>query len=108
MSSIFKKRYFSAHNDFKTGILYKITLIIGLVLLIIYLIIIALSFIFGSESSGFANDLYNFSRSGSMNTILAFSILFIGASVILYFFCRQFAKLSKIAEEIENDENLMW
>ena len=107
MSSIFKKRYFSAHNDFKTGILYKITFIIGLVLLIIYLVIIGISFIFGAESSGFINDVYNFSQSSSINTILAFSILFIGVSVILYFFCCQFAKLSKIAEEIENDENLM-
>jgi amino acid transporter len=104
---MFKKRYFSAHNDFKTGILHKITLIIGIALFIIYLIILGISFIFGSESSGFTNDIYNYSQSGSINTILAFSILFIGASIILYFFCCQFAKLSKIAEEIENDENLM-
>jgi amino acid transporter len=103
---MFKKRYFSAHNDFKTGILYKVALIIGLTLLIIYFIIISISYIFGSDSSGFVSDIYNFTQDGSINTILAFSILFIGASIILYFFCCQFAKLSKIAEEIDNDENL--
>jgi hypothetical protein len=40
-------------------------------------------------------------------TILAFSILCIGLGLISYFFSCQFAKLSKIAEEIENDESLM-
>ncbi len=40
-------------------------------------------------------------------TILAFSILFVGLGLISYFFSCQFAKLSKIAEEVENDESLM-
>lgn len=42
-----------------------------------------------------------------IGTILAFVILFLGLGLISYFFACQFAKLSKIAEEVENDETLM-
>ena len=102
-----KKRYISVHYDFKTGIFYKISLILGLILLIFYIIIKIVSFIVGSDSSGLALDIYNFSQTSLINTIFAFSILLIAAAVILYFFNCQFAKLSKIAEELENDENLV-
>ena len=100
-----KKRYFSVHNDFKTGILCKITIISGVILLILYLSISLLSFIFGSESTGFFNQIYSFSQSSYMSTILAFSILLIGIGVILYFFSCQFAKLSEIAKDIENEDD---
>ncbi len=100
-----KKRYFSIHSDFKTGILCKISFFIGLILLIIFIFLKIVSFIAGSESSGFFEQIYNFSQTSSINTILAFSILLIGASVILYFFSCQFAKLSKIAEDLENEED---
>ena len=103
---MFKKRYHSVHNDFKTGILCKITIFGGIILLIIYVLITLLSFIFGSESSGFLNQIYSFSQSSYMSTILAFSILMIGASIILYFFSCQFAKLSEIAKDIENEVDL--
>ncbi len=104
---MFKKRYISVHSDFKTGILYKISLILGLILLIIFIFLKIFSIIVGSESSGFFEQIYNFSQTSYINTILAFSILLLGAAVILYFFYCQFAKLSKIAEDLENDENLV-
>ena len=104
---MFKKRYISVHSDFKTGILYKISLLLGLILLFIFIIFKIFSIIVGSESFGFTEQIYNFSQTSYINTILAFSILLIGVAVILYFFNRQFAKLSKIAEELENDENLI-
>jgi amino acid transporter len=104
---MFKKRYISVHSDFKTGLFYKISLILGLILLIIFIIIKVTSFIVGSDSTGFAGDIYNFSQTPYINTIFAFSILLFAAAVILYFFNCQFAKLSKIAEELENEENLV-
>jgi hypothetical protein len=82
-----KKRNISAHSDLKTGSLYKFFLIIGGILLFIYIISWLLSFNFINETIA--------------GTILAFSILFIGSGIILYFFFCQFSKLSKIAEEVE-------
>jgi hypothetical protein len=104
---MFKKRYFSAHSDFKTGILCKISFITGIALLVIVIFIFLISFIFGSDSTGIVEQIYNLSQTKIINTILAFSILLIGTSIILYFFNCQFSKLSKIAEDIEKDEKLM-
>jgi uncharacterized membrane protein len=87
-----KKHLFSAHNDFKTGVFYKFFLILGCILFIIYLIQKLLHPI-GLSDNG-------------IGTILAFTILSLGLGSILYFFSRQFTKLSQIAEEIEQDESL--
>jgi Zn-dependent protease with chaperone function len=87
-----KKHLFSVHNDFKTGIFCKFFLILGCILFIIYLIEILLHLI------GLSDD--------SIGIILAFAILSLGLGLILYFFSRQFTKLSQIAEEVEQDESL--
>ena len=87
-----KKHLFSVHNDFKTGIFCKFFLILGCILFIIYLIEMLLHLI------GLSND--------SIGIILAFAILSLGLGLILYFFSRQFTKLSQIAEEVEQDESL--
>ena len=88
-----KKHFFSAHSDFKTGFFCKFFLILGGVLLILYLIETLLHpFRFNDDVSG---------------TILGFAILFLGLGLISYFFSCQFAKLSRIAEEVENDESLL-
>ncbi|HIG99305.1 MAG TPA: hypothetical protein HA258_01875 [Thermoplasmata archaeon] len=88
-----KKHIFSAHNDLKTGFFSKLFLLLGGILLILYIIELV------------ANPLnLNEDLNG---TILAFSILCIGLGLISYFFSCQFSKLSKIAEEIENDESLI-
>ena len=80
------------HNDFKTGIFCKFFLILGCILFIIYLIEMLLHLI------ELSND--------SIGIILAFAILSLGLGLILYFFSRQFTKLSQIAEEVEQDESL--
>jgi len=77
-----KIRYFSTKNDFKTGFLYKVFLIIGIVLLV-------------------------FSLVANMENItgitLAFSILFIGGGILLGFFSYLFSRLAKISDEVEKD-----
>lgn len=87
-----KKKIISAHNDLKTSIFSKILLVFGILFLIIYLIGILLHPYFLS--------------SALLETFLAFFILFLGGSAVLWFFSRQFAKLSDIATEIEQDETL--
>jgi hypothetical protein len=88
-----KKHIFSAHNDLKTGFFCKFFLILGCILIILYVVeIVAHPLNLSDDTTG---------------TILAFSILFVGLGLISYFFSCQFAKLSKIAEEVENDESLM-
>ncbi|HWR26988.1 MAG TPA: hypothetical protein VN377_00970 [Candidatus Thermoplasmatota archaeon] len=88
-----KKHIFSAHNDMKTGFFCKFFLILGCIFLILYIVEVV------THPLNLSNDM--------TGTILAFTILFIGLGLIAYFFSCQFAKLSKIAEEVENDESLM-
>ena len=102
--NMFKKRYFSASDDFKTGFLCKFTLFIGILLLIIFLFFKISSLIIGFGSSGFLGQIYDFSQTTYPNSILAFSMILIFVGIVLYFFNCQFAKLAKIADEIENGE----
>lgn len=83
---MFKKKHFSAHGDFKTGLLYKFSLVVGLLLLCIFIFLKVSSF-----------------QSNSTGSIIAFSILFLSIGGILYFLNRQFSKLAEIANEIENE-----
>ncbi|UCH72421.1 MAG: hypothetical protein JSW62_02420 [Thermoplasmatales archaeon] len=101
---MFKKRYFSTHDDFKTGFLCKFTLFLGILLLIIFIFFKISSFIIGEGSSGFIRQIYDFSQNTYPNSILAFSIILLFVGVVLYFFSCQFAKLEKIADEIEKGE----
>jgi hypothetical protein len=88
-----KRRLFSAHNDMKTGFFYKFFIILGIALLVIAV----LQYAVRSLSLNEATD----------GAILAFGILCIGGGCLLYFFSRQFAKLSSIADDIEHDETLV-
>jgi hypothetical protein len=88
-----KKHIFSAHTDMKTGFFCKFFLILGFIFLILYIVEVI------AHPLNLSNDM--------TGTFLAFTILFIGLGLIAYFFSCQFAKLSKIAEEVENDESLM-
>ena len=94
-----KERNFSTDDDFKTGFLSKLLLIIGVILLAIFIFFKVIAYGFGS------GILYDFAQTQYMGTIVAFSIIFIGVGIILYFFHMQFVKLAKIADEIENEEN---
>lgn len=88
---MFKKRNISVYSDLKTGFFCKFFLILGVILLVFYILQRAISFV----------DI----GKGILGTILAFAILSLGLGFISYFLSRQFAKLAKIAEEIEK-ENL--
>jgi hypothetical protein len=88
-----KKHLFSAHSDLKTGFFCKFFLALGCILFVSYLVETLLHPIKLSD--------------GATGTILAFAILSLGLGLILYFFSCQFAKLSKIADDVENDESLI-
>jgi hypothetical protein len=103
---MFKKRYFSTQSNFKTGFLCKFTLFLGVFLLIVFLFFKISSFIIGENSSGFLEQIYNFAQTTYPESILAISIIFIAISIIFYFFYCQFTKLAKIADDIENEEDL--
>lgn len=101
---MFKKRYFSTHHDFKTGILCKLTLFFGFLFLAIYLFFIFISLVINSESDGFLKQLYNISQSTVPVSIVSLAVILIFFGIILYLFSCQLAKLEKIADEIENSE----
>ena len=100
-----KKRYFSAKEDFKTGFTCKLTLFFGILLFLIFVFSKLISFIVGENSTGILKQIYDFSQTSSPNSILAISMILFAIGVILYFFHYQFAKLAKIADEIEKSEN---
>jgi hypothetical protein len=106
IEKFFKKKNYSAKYDFKTGFFYKISLIIGLFLLFIFLFSKIISLFLNKNSDGFLYLLYDFSNSNLIDSIFAFSILILSISFILYFFHRQFKKLAEITKEIENDLNI--
>lgn len=81
-----KIKKFSIYDDFKTGILYKIFLLFGFILIILYLLDV---FILETKFS---------------NILLSISILIISFGLIIYFFNYQFNKLATIAEEIEDED----
>lgn len=99
-----KKKYFSAYNDFKTGILYKTCIFLGTIFLIIFIILTILSkILIANDSVGLVKYLYDLSLSDFPGLALSFSILLIAFGLILYFFKRQFQKLAEIADEIEKN-----
>ena len=101
-----KKRYFSTHHNFKTGILCKLTLFLGFLFLIIYLIFLVISLVLNNENTGFLKQLFDISQSTIPLSLVSLAALLIFFGVLLYFFSCQFAKLEKIADEIENSEEI--
>jgi len=103
---MFKERRFSAHEDFRTGIFCKLSLFLGFFLLLFYVFLKIISLFIGRNNTGFIQTIYDLSQSSVADSIIAFSIVFLGVGFILYFFHLQFVKLSKIADEIENEEEI--
>ncbi len=102
-----KKRYFSTKHDFKTGFYYRLSLTLGLFLLILFVFLKIFSFILNENSTGFLRNLYEVSKGTAVDSIGAFSLIFIAVGIIIYFLYRQFVKLNEIADEIEKDmENI--
>lgn len=100
---MFKKRPVSVYDDLKTGFLSKFFLLIGILLLIVYVFFKGYSLLIGKNVSGLPLSIYYFSQSSYIDSILAFSIIFIGLGIITYFIHRQFIKLAEIASEIEKE-----
>jgi hypothetical protein len=63
-------------------------------------------YITGKGSSGIPLQIYEFSQTTIPVSLLAFSFIFLAVGIILYFFHCQFAKLAKIADEIEKGEDI--
>ena len=103
---MFKERHFSAHEDFRTGIFCKFSLFLGFFLLLFYVFLKIISSFIGQNITGFIQTIYDLSQSSIADSVIAFSIVFLGVGFILYFFHLQFVKLSKIADEIENEEEI--
>lgn len=99
-----KKKYFSAFNDYKSGVISKISIILGLVLLFVYIILKILGFLLNNVEHGFIDSFYSFLVSGRLEVIAAFSVLLLAAGIIFYFFKVQFTKLADIAKDVENGE----
>jgi Zn-dependent protease with chaperone function len=85
---MFKKRTLSVYNDHKTGFFCKFFFFIGILFLLIVAVVKFLSLDWLSENH--------------LGSMIAFAIIFLFISGILYFFHCQFAKLAQIAQEIEN------
>jgi hypothetical protein len=83
-----KERHFSPKYDFKTGIIAKISFAISLFFILIIIIEIALNLTILLEPSIF----------------FALTLLFLAVAGFSLFFYSQFAKLSRIVSEIEDEE----
>jgi hypothetical protein len=99
-----KERHFSTDQDFKTGIFFKISLLLGIILLILYLIFQLIDNLTEETDSGLISIVQNLAQSSIAETILAFAIILVGLGLISYFFYFQFSKLAKISDEIEEIE----
>ena len=90
---LIKKNPKSPHEySSKMGFLYKLFLLIGLILIIFYGVQQVTPLVGVSEHI--------------LGIVLAFSILFLGGGFLIYFLSCQFAKLAKIVDEIENEEDI--
>jgi hypothetical protein len=99
-----RHRNFSAYNDFKTGILYKLMIFLGIIFLVIFIFLELLKKL-SKDYSGLLKYFYDLSISNFPGIIISISILLISFGIILYFFNRQFSKLAEIAEEIDHGKN---
>ena len=106
-----KKKYFSLQKDFKTGIFCRLAFFFGGILFFISLFFIFGGFLISGKNSGILLDVYNFSQTTIPISLLAFSFISFAIGIILYIFNNQFAKLAKIADEVEKgeyDEDIEW
>lgn len=85
-------KVYSCYNDMRTHTGSLIFLGIGVVFLVLT-VLQAVFHVFSSDN-------------GLAGILVAVTMLFFGAGLILYFFSRMFGKLAEIASEIENDDSL--
>ncbi len=100
---MFKKRNFSVYNDFRTGFFSKISLALGVFLLIVYAFLKIVSLLASENNGGFLGLIYDLANSGFAESVIAFSIVFLGVGFVLYFLHLQFVKLAKISDDLEEE-----
>jgi len=61
------------------------------------------SFLVGKESDNFFGFIYDLANSSFADSVIAFSIMFIGVGIVLYFLHLQFVKLAKIADDFDEE-----
>ena len=101
-----KKRNISIYKNLKTNFFCKFCLILGIILLCIFVFFKLTSLFIAEDSTRVSQSIYDFSKSLYMEISIAFSIIFLGVGVILYFFNCKFAKLAEITKELENEEEI--
>lgn len=97
-----RERHFSVKDDFRTGSFSRLFFILSVLLTIVLAFILGIGIIFSAETSGVLGSIVSLSDSTVVDTLIAFLIICIGLSAILFFFKRQFAKLDEIAKEFED------
>lgn len=97
-----RERHFSVKDDFRTGFFSRLFFILSLVLIVAVIFILTIGFFFSEENSGVIGFIVGLSNSSVVDTLIAFLIICLGLSTILFFFKRQFAKLDEIAKEFED------
>jgi len=100
---MFKKKNFSVYDDFKTGFFSKLSLALGVFLLLAYVFLKIASLLTGKENGGFFGLIYDLANSGFAESVIAFSIVFLGVGFVLYFLHLQFIKLAKIADDFKEE-----
>ena len=79
-----------------SGFLSKISLFLGLLLLIVFIVLKIVSFM-GPDAA-----MYDVANSNVPGIAISFSVILIAVAIIMYFFDYQFSKLEKIIEEVES------
>ena len=90
-----KKRAVSQYRK-TSGFLSKISLFLGLILLVVFIVLKVISYM--GPDTGY----YELSISNVPGIAISFSVILITVAVIMYFFDYQFSKLEKIIEEVES------
>jgi len=101
-----KIKYFSVYSDFKTSFFAKLLFFLTAIFILLYFIIILFDFFFHHVSNGVIGFIVSLAESSVVDISLAMIILCAGLGIIALFFHHQFKKLSTIADELKEIEQL--
>ncbi|MDH7517065.1 MAG: hypothetical protein QHH19_01790 [Candidatus Thermoplasmatota archaeon] len=100
---MFKKRFFSVYDDFRTGLFSKLSFLFGMVLLFVYVFLKIVFLLVGEGGGGFFGLIYDLADSSFADSVIAFSIIFFGIGFVLYFLHVQFVKLAMITDDFKEE-----
>jgi len=104
---MFEKKYYSVRSDFKTNLFCKLSFVFAFIFLFIFLFFQLASLICDASCNGFLKQVYEMSETSVPLTFISLSMILFFAGFLFYFFSCQFAKLEKIADEIENSDEFI-